>query len=193
MLRHLRECLLDFLSEFGGAASEEEVRRYLSEIGLGTSSALAFIEHECGSLSDFVADYAADELRLRRMIGRNVLQLRDASTSSLQEARRGRVSGSAEEATSDNTKSEVGYEEALLSAQSMLCPDDVVGEFQVSTDSSPSSRDGEASSSATADVDVSEETLPHMGSFSATESGQGVNGGDADNDGRAVGETSQQR
>jgi hypothetical protein len=119
MIRHLRECLLDFLAELGGAASEEEVRCYLGEIGLGTCSALSFIVHECGSLSEFIAEHAADELLLRRMIGRSVLQLRGASAIALEEARRGRSNRKGPGGGGD-ASADVDYGEAVLAAQSML-------------------------------------------------------------------------
>lgn len=135
MIRHLRECLLDFLADLGGAASEGEVRRYLGEIGLGTSSALSFIEHECGSLSEFVAEHASGELLLRRMIGRNVLQLRDATAISLEEARRGHSNRRGSE-RDGGASPDVDYGEAVLAAQSLLSP---TGEDDEPTPSSPKS------------------------------------------------------
>jgi hypothetical protein len=142
MIRHLRECMLDFLAELGGAASEKEVRRYLGEIGLGTTSALAFIEHECGSLSAFVEEHAAGELLLRRMIGRNVLQLRGASALALEEARRGNRSRRGAEGGDGDADADVDYGEAVLAAQSMLFPS---AEDEQPTPSSPQSVRGPGS------------------------------------------------
>jgi len=111
LFKYLRDCLVEFLSDLGGAASEDEVRRYLSEMGLGASSALTFIEHECGSLAAFVATHAPGTMRFRRMIGRDVLHLRGATAASLQDARRGRA---AKDAYGDY------YDDAVMAAKSML-------------------------------------------------------------------------
>ena len=59
MLEWLQSSIVDFALEAtkdGGLLKESELRNHLEKIALGERSALVFIEHECGSVGEFMRD-----------------------------------------------------------------------------------------------------------------------------------------
>jgi len=124
LLCWLRDALLGHVTELGGAASEEEVSLFLSQIGLGESSALAFVRHECGSVGAFLDEHCAGQLTMRRMMGTAVVQARGATPAAIRDARRGRDAAGGSDAGADADTGAGDLGEALLAAQSLLDDDD---------------------------------------------------------------------
>ena len=50
----LGQVLVDFVDERGGEVAIQDVRKHLSEVALGDSTALSFAEHEAGSLRNLL-------------------------------------------------------------------------------------------------------------------------------------------